>query len=196
MVACWENIGCLITYCLTKRTGPGTAPAGNLVLWPGRSARIFPPPSRAWPIVPRPRPPAKRWNGSSLLPASGSRSKRCKNGRPGAEVFNLVLANEQEARAGGGQSLLHAATITFPHGSRVIAVPGKPETVRGYSANALFTEFAFFESPGGTWRALAASVANSLRGEVKKLRIITTPNGIPNRLRTRSRLVWAWRLSG
>ena len=43
------------------------------------------------------------------------------------------------------------------------------------------TEFAFFENPGGTWRALAASVANSLRGGVKKLRIITTPNGIGNK---------------
>ena len=98
-----------------------------------------------------------------------------------AEVFNLVLADEQHAREGGGQSLLHAATITFPHGSRVIAVPGKPETVRGYSANVVLTEFAFFENPDGTWRALAASVANSLRGGVKKLRIITTPNGIGNK---------------
>ena len=98
-----------------------------------------------------------------------------------AEVFNLVLADEQHAREGGGQSLLHAATITFPHGSRVIAVPGKPETVRGYSANVVLTEFAFFENPDATWRALAASVANSLRGGVKKLRIITTPNGIGNK---------------
>jgi len=98
-----------------------------------------------------------------------------------AEVFKLTLADEQELREAGGESLLKAATITFPHGSRVIAVPGKPDTVRGYCANVLFTEFAFFEQPDATWRSMYASITNSLRGGVKKMRIITTPNGIGNK---------------
>jgi phage FluMu gp28-like protein len=98
-----------------------------------------------------------------------------------AEVFKLSLAGQEESRDEGGQSLLKAATITFPHGSRVIAVPGRPETVRGFSANILLTEFAFFEEPDATWRALSASVANSMRGGVKKIRLITTPNGIGNK---------------
>jgi phage FluMu gp28-like protein len=98
-----------------------------------------------------------------------------------AEMFKLALADEEELREAGGESLLKAATITFPHGSRVIAVPGKPDTVRGYCANVLFTEFAFFEEPDATWRSIYASIANPLRGGVKKMRIITTPNGIGNK---------------
>jgi phage FluMu gp28-like protein len=96
------------------------------------------------------------------------------------EVIHLTLADYQELREAGAESLLRAATITFAGGSRVIAVPGKPETVRGYSANALFTEFAFFEKPDETWRSMYASIANSKSRGVKKIRIITTPNGIGN----------------
>jgi phage FluMu gp28-like protein len=60
-------------------------------------------------------------------------------------------------------------------------VPGKPDTVRGYSANVLLTEFAFFEQPDATWRAILPSITNPLRGGVKKVRLITTPNGIGNK---------------
>jgi phage FluMu gp28-like protein len=42
----------------------------------------------------------------------------------------------------------------------------------------LFTEFAFFEQPEQTWRAVYGSTANALRGGPKKIRIITTPNGL------------------
>jgi phage FluMu gp28-like protein len=77
--------------------------------------------------------------------------------------------------------LLKSVTIVFPRGSRVIAVPGRPDTVRGYSANVLLTEFAFFENPEATWRAIVPAVTNPLRGGVKKVRLITTPNGIGNK---------------
>jgi phage FluMu gp28-like protein len=63
----------------------------------------------------------------------------------------------------------------------VIAVPGRPETVRGYSANVLATEFAFFENPDETWRALLPSITNPLRGGPKKIRLISTPNGKGNK---------------
>ena len=63
-----------------------------------------------------------------------------------AEAHKMELADYEEMRD-GAESLLKSATITFPHGSRVIAVPGQPDTVRGYSANVLLTEFAFFEQP-------------------------------------------------
>ena len=76
---------------------------------------------------------------------------------------------------------MRAGTIVFPGGSRVIAVPGRPETVRGYSANVLLTEFAFFEQPDATWRAILPSITNSMRGGVKKVRLITTPNGVGNK---------------
>jgi phage FluMu gp28-like protein len=97
-----------------------------------------------------------------------------------AKVFDLAVADYQEERDGGSQALLKTAIITFPHGSRVIAVPGKPDTVRGYCANVLMTEFAFFEDPDATWRAIYPSVTNPLRG-LKKIRLITTPNGIGNK---------------
>jgi phage FluMu gp28-like protein len=96
-----------------------------------------------------------------------------------AEIHRMTIAKDEELREGGGESLLKSATITFPHGSRVIAVPGKPDTVRGYPANVLLTEFAFFEQPEATWRALLPSVGNELGG-IKKVRLITTPNGIGN----------------
>jgi phage FluMu gp28-like protein len=70
------------------------------------------------------------------------------------EIFHLAFVDEQVVREGGSESLLKSVTITFPHGSRVMAVPSKPETVRGFSANVLFTEFAFFEQPEQTWRAV------------------------------------------
>jgi phage FluMu gp28-like protein len=96
-----------------------------------------------------------------------------------AEMFKITIAKDEELREAGGESLLKSATITFPHGSRVIAVPGKPDTVRGYPANVLLTEFAFFEQPEATWRALLPSVGNEMGGK-KKVRLITTPNGIGN----------------
>jgi phage FluMu gp28-like protein len=97
-----------------------------------------------------------------------------------AKAAELLIDDYSEERV-GPQALLKAATITFPHGSRVIAVPGKPDTVRGYSANVLLTEFAFFEEPDLTWRAILPSITNPLRGGEKKVRLITTPNGIGNK---------------
>jgi phage FluMu gp28-like protein len=74
-------------------------------------------------------------------------------------------------------ALLNRASIMLPNGSRIIAVPGRPETVRGFSTNALLTEFAFFEDPDATWRAIYPSITNPLRGGEKKMRIISTPSG-------------------
>jgi phage FluMu gp28-like protein len=99
-----------------------------------------------------------------------------------AEAYKLSIADIVEEREGkSSETLLKSATIVFPHGSRVIAVPGKPDTVRGYSANLLLTEFAFFEDPDKTWRAILPSITNPLRGGEKKVRLITTPNGIGNK---------------
>jgi phage FluMu gp28-like protein len=98
-----------------------------------------------------------------------------------AEAFKLSIAHATEERTGGSESLLKSASIVFPNGSRVIAVPGKPDTVRGFSANLLLTEFAFFEDADRTWRAILPSITNPLRGGPKKVRIISTPNGAGNK---------------
>jgi phage FluMu gp28-like protein len=97
------------------------------------------------------------------------------------ESFKVALKDEHLEREGGREGLLKSATVVFPHGSRIIAVPGHPDTVRGFSANVLLTEFAFFENPDATWRAILPSVTNTLRGGEKKVRLITTPNGIGNK---------------
>jgi phage FluMu gp28-like protein len=98
-----------------------------------------------------------------------------------AVTFKYAIKDLGQVRAAGSESLLQSSTIVFPRGSRVIAVPGRPDTVRGYSANVLLTEFAFFEDPDLTWRAILPSITNPLRGGVKKVRLITTPNGIGNK---------------
>ena len=98
-------------------------------------------------------------------------------------AYALSIADVIEEREDprNSESLIKSSTIVFPKGSRVIAVPGRPDTVRGFSANVLATEFAFFEDPDATWRALLPSITNPLRGGIKKVRLISTPNGIGNK---------------
>jgi phage FluMu gp28-like protein len=72
--------------------------------------------------------------------------------------------------------MMTAATIVFPNKSRIIAVPGKPDTVRGYSANVWMDEFAFFEDPDATWRAILPTISNPLKG-LKTAFITSTANG-------------------
>lgn len=95
------------------------------------------------------------------------------------EAFKLAIADVLEEREDphNSETLLKSSTIVFPNGSRVVAVPGKPGTVRGFSMNVGLTEFAFFEQPDETLRAVLPSITNPLRGGVKVIRLISTPNG-------------------
>lgn len=95
-----------------------------------------------------------------------------------AEAFKVAIDDYQEQREGGSETLLKSAEVTLSNGSKIRAVPGRPDTVRGMSANVLLTEFDFFEKPDETWRAILPSITNPLRGGEKKVRIITTPNGM------------------
>ena len=70
--------------------------------------------------------------------------------------------------------------IQFDNGSRITALPALPETVRGYSANVILTEFAFHDDPDAIYQAIFPSITNPLRGGAKKLRIISTPSGHGN----------------
>jgi len=98
-------------------------------------------------------------------------------GKIWAEAFELLIDDFKIEREGGPQTLLKSAEISFSNGSKEFAVPGKPDTVRGASANIALTEFDFFENPSATWRAILPSITNPLRGGEKKVRIVTTPNG-------------------
>ncbi|MCX6896319.1 MAG: terminase family protein [Verrucomicrobia bacterium] len=99
-------------------------------------------------------------------------------GKTWAEAFDLKIDDYAEKREGDSETLLKSAEIIFSNGSRMRAVPGKPSTVRGRSASLLLTEFDFFEQPAETWRSVLPSITNPLRGGEKKVRLITTPNGI------------------
>lgn len=98
-----------------------------------------------------------------------------------ASAFEVAIEDVDEVREGGSETLLKSTTITFGNGSKVVAVPGKPDTVRGDSANVLMTEFAFFDNPDATWRAILPSITNPLRGGEKRVRLISTPNGQGNK---------------
>lgn len=93
-----------------------------------------------------------------------------------AEAYKFAIAEYAEDRT-SAEALINSASIVWQNGSRAIAVPANPNTVRGYSANVLLTEFAFIEDPAAVWRAILPSITNPLRGGQKKVRIVTTPNG-------------------
>lgn len=73
-----------------------------------------------------------------------------------------------------------ASEISFARGSRIIALPANPATSRGYSANLVLDEFAWHEDPARIWAAIYPSISNPLKG-LKKLRVISTPNGRGNK---------------
>jgi phage FluMu gp28-like protein len=99
-------------------------------------------------------------------------------GKLWARAYDLQIADYDEQRMGRDSStLLKSAEITFQNGSRLRVVPGRPDTVRGRSANVGLTEADFFEQPLETWRAILPSITNPLRGGLKKARIVSTPNG-------------------
>lgn len=70
-----------------------------------------------------------------------------------------------------------AKVVKLANGSRCVAVPGRPDTVRGFSGDIWLDEFAFFEDPDATWRAIAPTIVNPLRGGNKSVLITSTPNG-------------------
>ncbi|PTX95760.1 terminase family protein [Opitutus sp. ER46] len=99
-------------------------------------------------------------------------------GKIWAEAFGLAIESYDIKREGlHPEALLKSAEIVYSNRSRVRAVPGKPDTVRGRSANIYLTEFDFFENAEATWRAILPSITNPLRGGEKKVRLKTTPNG-------------------
>lgn len=89
-------------------------------------------------------------------------------------AFECAFADELEELDGIDGK---AGVVRLTNGSRCIAVPGKPDTVRGMSANVWLDEFAFFEDPDATWKAILPSITNPLRGGEKRVILTSTPNG-------------------
>lgn len=62
--------------------------------------------------------------------------------------------------------------VTFPNGSRIIALPANPRTARGYPGNAILDEFAHHEDSYAIWAAITRQVSLG-----HKVRVLSTPNG-------------------
>lgn len=120
---------------------------------------------------------ARKTDWMVAAPSERQSLSSLRQGKIWVEAFGLMIEDLIETREAGPQSLLKSAEIVLSNGSRVTAVPGKPDTVRGESANVLLTEFDFFENPQATWRGILPSITNSLRGGEKRLRCVSTPNG-------------------
>ncbi|WP_238121970.1 MULTISPECIES: terminase large subunit domain-containing protein [unclassified Xanthobacter] len=77
----------------------------------------------------------------------------------------------------GDEGKHNALEVTFPHGSRVIALPANPDTARGFSGNVFLDEFAIHKDSKAIWGALYPIISkNGLR-----LRVTSTPNGKGNK---------------
>jgi phage FluMu gp28-like protein len=115
-----------------------------------------------------------------LIVAAGERQAResLEKAREWAELVHRFA--QLSGATDATRAMASASEIRFANGSRITALPGKPATIRGYSANVILTEFAFHDDPEAVWQAVFPSVSNPLRGGQKKLRIITTPNGQGN----------------
>ena len=92
------------------------------------------------------------------------------------EAFRTCKVAEEIVERDSPGALMKSSTIVFANGSRIIAVPGKPDTVRGFSADIWMDEFAFFEDPAATWKAILPSISNPLKG-LKTAFLTSTPNG-------------------
>ena len=111
-------------------------------------------------------------------PSERQSLKAIEKAKEWAQAYDLRINDYVETRGKGSGTLLKSAEIIFENGSRIEAVPGKPETVRGPSANLLLTEADHFEQPLETWRALLPVITNPMRGGQKRVRIVGTPNGL------------------
>ena len=69
-------------------------------------------------------------------------------------------------------TLVKQLQVRFPNGSRIVALPANPDTVRGFAGDIVLDEFAFHRDDEAIWRA---AFATATRGY--QIEIISTPNG-------------------
>jgi phage FluMu gp28-like protein len=105
--------------------------------------------------------------------------------KPGAKEFieegaaKIVRAIEAVAQVDTelfsdefGETDILVHRVSFPNGSRILALPANPRTARGYPGNAILDEFSHHEKSYGVWAAVSRQVALG-----HKLRVLSTPNG-------------------
>ena len=81
------------------------------------------------------------------------------------------VANEDFVDAIGRIEAIQSK-ITFPNGSRIIALPANPRTARGYPGDAVLDEFAHHEDSYAIFAAVFRQVALG-----NSLEVLSTPNG-------------------
>jgi phage FluMu gp28-like protein len=82
-----------------------------------------------------------------------------------------MIANEDFVDALGRIEAIQSR-ITFPNGSRIIALPANPRTARGYPGDAVLDEFAHHEDSYAIFAAVFRQVALG-----NSLEVLSTPNG-------------------
>jgi len=82
-----------------------------------------------------------------------------------------MIANEDFVDALGRIEAIQSR-ITFPNGSRIIALPANPRTARGYPGDAVLDEFAHHEDSYSIFAAVFRQVALG-----NSLEVLSTPNG-------------------
>ncbi len=113
-----------------------------------------------------------------MLASAGERQSR--------ELFEKFLTFVEAARLAGvelGERYLDdvkstALTVTFPGGSRIIAVPSNPRTVRGFSGDVVLDEFAFHEDQDGIFAAVLPTITRNTEFQID---VLSTANGCLNR---------------
>ncbi|MGO8759351.1 MAG: terminase large subunit domain-containing protein [Terracidiphilus sp.] len=82
-----------------------------------------------------------------------------------------MIANEDFVDALGRIEAIQSK-ITFPNGSRIIALPANPRTARGYPGDAVLDEFAHHDDSYAIFAAVFRQVALG-----NSLEVLSTPNG-------------------
>jgi phage FluMu gp28-like protein len=82
-----------------------------------------------------------------------------------------MIANEDFVDALGRIEAIQSR-ITFPNGSRIIALPANPRTARGYPGDAVLDEFGHHEDSYAIFAAVFRQVALG-----NSLEVLSTPNG-------------------
>ncbi len=86
-----------------------------------------------------------------------------------AKVLGLVVRHEETLIEG---TQVKQRQVRLPNGSRIIALPANPDTVRGFAGDVVLDEFAFHRDAEAIWRAAFATATRGFQIE-----IISTPNG-------------------
>ncbi|PAL25488.1 terminase family protein [Sphingopyxis sp. GW247-27LB] len=102
---------------------------------------------------------------------------------------DIVEETVRYTRDDGVDSEYTSLSVTFPGGSEIVAVPANPDTVRGFSANMLFDEFAIHQDSKAIWGAAFPIISKGW-----KVRVVSTPKGKSNKfydLMTEEPTIWS-----